>query len=466
MAARNPFRDFNILELDPVQEVVRHVVRRKKERRLPEYLVSQVTFFQSLFVFIDCLLPACRGHQKFGVVESENVPVIFKSHDYNDQAKYVAYKTPISRPLRVPLDGDVLLNGIKWELAAAASSISVTQGFFDCLLANLKFLTLTKEFCIECLFRHTNGLGLSLERLIKTTLYHILAYGRFLDRDHFQPITKYQKGMDLKFRRVHWERRDKMFKHSCHPTKEGSKEGFFFSIPDVIVPEYPFSPKHGLYCNPDLMFLHNLNSISVVHASTQCQCNSGKPVPRLVHIGLIRQIRKCDFYSVALAKWDQDGDQYSDPLLNWSVLGPEGPNKSILKNLAQPLTSVCKVCRIPTLVKDVYIPPSTWLIMADIPINLQKCSVDHLSNVGSFVMSGVLFDLKFVLLYNTLTGSMTSMNLVGDGWFYMDDQAGGIFKRCSPERVNYKNRVNLRAIYFRRIDQKPHLCLQDAVSRS
>ena len=460
-------RDFSLLELDPFQEIVGIVIRRKKDRRQQEYPASQITFLQTLFVFIDCIIPACRGHQKFGIIESDNIPVIFKCHDFNDEAKYVAYKTPICRPLRVPLTGDFLLNGLKWHMVNAASMATVSQTLFDCLIASLKLQTLTFEFCLECLFRHCNGAGLGLERFLKTVLYHIVVLGRFVEREGFQSILKYQKGMDFKFRRVHWERRNEMFKLCGVVTKKsGIRNETYFSLPGEITQEYPNIPQHGVYGNPSLMFLTNLGSVSVIHVSVQCHCHNKRLIPKLAHIGIIRQSKNCDFINVALARWVQDGDEYSDPLLNWSLFGPDIPNRAVYTKInVDPLASVCNRCKTQVLVKNVFVPSTTWLFMAEVPISLQKSSVEVFAPVSSFALGDAVFELKFILLYNTTTGSFTSMNYIDQQWYFLDDRAGGIMKRCNPDRVKYKERVNLRAFYFRKTETNPHQCLKDAVDR-
>ena len=169
MGARYP-RDWNILDLDPVEEIKGNIVCRDKNRKLTEYPLSKVTFLKSLLVIVQCFLPACGEHKKYGLVSSENLPVIFKHHDYGQEPIYVPYKNPICRPLRVPADGDVLLGGIKWKILEALSISKVVPCILDCFIAALKERSLSKSFCLECLLIHTNGIGLFLERLIRTIL--------------------------------------------------------------------------------------------------------------------------------------------------------------------------------------------------------------------------------------------------------------------------------------------------------
>lgn len=463
MAYRAP-NDFKILDLDPFQEIVGQVVRRQKGKKLKEYLVSEVTFVHTLFVFLECLMPTCVGHRKFGMITSENLPVIFKYHDYGEEAKYVPYKNPICKPLRVPLDGDLLLIGIKWRLSDPVSILSVTQGFFDCLFVCLKFLCLTRYFCLECLFRHSNGIGLGLERFLKTILGHIVVYGRLLERDYFNPIRYYEQGMSLKFRRIYWKHKNEMFKCACVCTKtQGVKEEFCFQIPNTFVAEYPPHIKHGFFLDPNLMFLRHLNTVSTIHVITQCKCNDGRPMPQLVYIGLIRQNKRNAFLNISLSKWDQEGNEYSDPLINWSLMGPENTQIPLqTKILPVPLTTVCTGCHSQISIKDIFVPQTTWLFMAEISEPLQKCPVDCFANLTDYVIGGVTFELKFILLYNTSNGNFTSIHLVNGKWFFFDDQTGGIFKKCNTDKVKYKDRVNLRACYLRKTPLDPHTCLENA----
>jgi len=467
MASQDSNKDFSFLDLDPFQEISGVTIRRKKDRKQVEIPASRVTFIQSLFVFIDCLIPACNGHQKFGIVESENLPVIFRHHDFNEEAKYVAFKNPLCRPMRVPLDGDYLINGLKWRMSDVASLFQIPQSFFDCFAAALKLQTLTMRFCLECLFRHLNGEGLNLERFLKTVLCHITVMGRFFERECFQPVIAYQKGMDFKFRRIYWDKRNEMFKVASVVSKKGGiRSDTYFSIPGIIHSALFGVPSYGAHGNPDILFLKNLDSISTIHVNVQCSCFNKRSIPRLAYIGVVRQSKSCDFINIALAQWDQIGDEYSDPLLNWSLFGPESPNKAIISKIsATPLSSVCSKCKTVALLKNIYVPSTTWLFMAEIPPPLQKVSVDQFLPVESFVIGEVVFELKFVLLYNTTSGNFTSMNYFDGQWFFLDDKAGGIMKRVNPEKVKYKDRINLRVFYFRKTNALPHQCLIDAAGR-
>lgn len=470
--ALNLYKDFRIMDLDPVQEITGRVVKRKKARRPRTFFESEVIFFKTILVFIECLVPACKGHQKYGQVLSENLPVIFKYHDFGEQARYIAFKNPICKPMRVPLDGDALINGIKWRLTNPLSIYATTQGIFDCLIASLKFLTLTKDFCIECLFQHENGLGHGLEKFLKTVLYHVVVYGRFMDKEVFKPILAFEKGMSLRFCRIYWEEQGNMFKTACSLVKsipyiyheDDVSENFVFSIPNVIIPEYPSKIKHGVQIDPNSHFLRHLNTISSFFVTIQCHCFGKKPYPKIVYTSLIRRNKRSNDLHLSLAEWRQRGNEYFDPLFHWSLLGPDTPSTVIPSvNQARPISSLCNVCKNAIYIRDIHVPKTTWLLIAEIDQALSKVSVDHFASISTYSLGDVEFELKLVLLYNTVTGHFTSMHLVQDEWYFFDDKIGGIFKRCSPYRVKYKDRVNLRVVYMRKTETNPHLCLQNVL---
>jgi len=463
-ATRPIFSDFNIMEMDPIQELKGKSIVRNKSRKQPVFSVAEITFIPALFVFADCFLPGCRGHQKYGVVESENIPVVFKYHDRNELPVYVAFKSPISRPIRVPLTDDKLLNGIKWRFNPL-SILPTIQCIFDCLLASMKLQSLhTKTFCLECIFRHTNGVGINLEKFLRTVLYHIVSFGRFLDRDLFRPIVKYEKGMNLRFRRIHWEDRNKMFKYCTVVHKRTIKEEVFYGLPGVIDINYAVPPPYGFYLNPDLMFLKNIDLVSFFHAFTTCKCNSGKPYPIKVYLHLIRQHPRSETLSMVPARWENEGPEYSDPLWNWSLIGPEACSKSpYTDNPAVPIAVLCKVCKVMTSLSNFIVPISTWLLMADIPFELRRVPVYYFNSISSFVVNDVIFDLKFIVLYNFETGHFSSMHFFDNQWFYFDDAAGGMMKKCSPDKIKYSNRLNVRSFFFRRNDFNPHACLKSCI---
>lgn len=466
--ASKVLRDYSILELDPTQEILGHTVVRRKDRRLREYVASQVTFFQTIHFLIECLVPTCPGHQKFGVYLTENVALIYRHHNIGEEAIYVPFKNMICKPLKVPYDGEVLLTGIRWRLTSLNTIEVPSQSIFDCLLACLRFLMITKYFCLECLFRHSNGVGLALERFIKTVLYHIVPYGRYVEKDPFHPINYFHLGMCFKFRRLFWESKNNMFQHSCSVTRDGFRETSSCRILDTSVQGYEPSSRtipHSISFNPDLFLLRNFNSISTIHVSLKCDCHEGRSIPSQAYVGLLRQKKKCDIYSIVLARWILNGSEYEDPLLNFSLFGPPGPSKMVGQVGIAPLASNCPRCKSQIVLKDIYVPPTTWLFMAEIANPLWRISVDGFTNISTYVLAGTTFELKFVLLYNYSTGNFTSLHFHESNWYFFDESAGGLFKRCNPDRVKYKERINVRAFYIRKTDFAPHRCLLDAVVR-
>ena len=450
------------MEMDPTQELKGTMVVRLKDRKLPVYNVSRITFFPALIAFIDCLLPSCGGHPKYGIVEDENIPVVFRFHDFNMAPVYVPFRCPINRPFRVPLDGDLLLNGIKWRFDPS-SLLTTVQCLFDCLMANLRLQSLTKEFCLECLLSHTIGHGVGLERLLRTILYHIIPFGRHSDKELFRPITCFENGMNFRFRRIFWKDRNQMFKLCCSVVKNVIKEEIFYGLPGEICSHYLTPPGYGAYLNPDLLYLRRLDLVSVILAMTTCGCNARRPSPVKIYVHLMRQHPRSEIVSMVPAQWGCKGNEYLDPIWTWSLFGPDSSHASMHSyNTTTPIATMCVLCNTKISVANFSVPSTTWLLIADIPSELHKVPVYYFSSIGSFAVGSVIFDLKFVVLYNTQTGSCTSMNLYDGQWYCYDDMAGGMLKKCEPHKVRYTHRINLRAFYFRRYDTNPHSCLKNA----
>ena len=456
-------RDLAVLQLDPAQEISGVYISRKRDRRLPEFPASQINFFQCLLLMVECLLPMCKGHRKFGVTVEDNIAVIFRHHEHNKEAVYVPYYNPICRPLRVPLDRDVLLAGVKWRFMGS-NPLPTAQGIFDCFLASLRYMMLNRDFCLECLFAHSNGMGLCLERFLKTALYHITCFGRYHDRETYKPISRYEKGMDLKFRRIWWGPSNQLFKHNCVETKRGFKEETSFEAMNPHFAEMSVNFQNGFFIEPTFGLLRNLDSISKINVAMQCSCDSGRVVTKQIYTGLLRKDKKSDLYSIVLAKWGVNGDEYEDPLWNWSLMGSERPSAFVQQSTATPLVRDCARCQSQISIRDISVPDTTWLFMADIAEPLSKASVEGFSKINTYILGGVTFRLGFILIYNTTTGVFSSMNIKGS-WKFFDDSIGGIFKPCNPNRVKYKDRINVRAFYYRKTEADPHRCLKTALSR-
>jgi len=113
MASPRP-KDWYRLGLDATQETNNYVVKRKVGRKVREYAAAEVTFYKNVLVTMTiCSNVKCWGHVQYGLIASENIPVIFRRHDEEKDGIYVEYKSPICLPLRMPEDGDSILSGIR-----------------------------------------------------------------------------------------------------------------------------------------------------------------------------------------------------------------------------------------------------------------------------------------------------------------------------------------------------------------
>lgn len=465
MAASAKNKDWFRLDIDPDYEVNGSIVVRRYDRRMDEYGVSRVTFYKFLRVMVECLIPLCTGHQKFGMITEEGIPVIFRRHDKDQEAVYVRYRNPICHPIRMPESGDKILNGIKWKIAdpMAASTLSGTQStMMDCLLANLRFRMLLKDFCLDCLFMHTNGMGLMFERFLKTILNHLLVIGRESEKGFYKSVTKYEGSMEMRIRRVWWGHGERVFRQVCYDTNRALKEG----IVHMASGEWLFnnSPR-GVAMDPSQGILRWLNTVSKIDVTVKCGCEGGAMVHKDVYMGLLRKNRRSELYSIVLAEWDLKGDEYEDPVWNWSMFGPETGSKTVVETQVKPVCRECAKCKGHVNIHNVRVPETTWLFMANLSENLLKGSVDGIKKIGTYVLGGVPFYLAFVVLYNTETGQFTSMNTY-ELWRFYDDSCGGLLKHCNPNKVKYQERCNIRAFYYRRTPVLPHRCLMKAAAVS
>jgi len=455
-------RDFRVLEMDPLTEIIGNTVFRQKDRKLREYLASQVVFIQSLFSLVECLVPGCGGHQRFGYVAADNVAVFFKYHDKSlKEGVYVPYRNPLCRPFRVPMDDDAIITGIRWNLKTLGSSITPMQSMFDCLIANLKLQSLMKRFCLECLFMHRNGLGLLLERLIKTVLLHVVAFGRYVEREDFFPVTRFEEGMTLRLKRAFFEK-DGAFKQVYMPIKDGFREDIIPVEKNLPTSSLPSPLREGRLIDLDFSILRHLNTVSTYDVTLQCGCDAGRQRTKKAYIGVLRRNHRHGFFNMSLAEWKLNGETYEDPLWFHSLFSHGGPNASVTKVTATPLAKICEVCQNMISIRAISVPETSWLLMSEIAEPLSKSSLEGLSDLHTYVMGGVSFKLAYIIVYNQDNGNFSSMNFNQNTWSYYDDGFGGLLKHCRPEKIKYKNRVNLRAVYLRQTDPESHRCLSSA----
>ena len=467
MAAANAFpRDWGFMEIDPIEEIENNSVIRNSSRKLPEFLLSQVTFFQSILFMVECFLPLCKGHRKFGIATGLNVPVIFRHHDAGKEPVYVTFRNQACKPLRVPIDGDLLLSGVKWKLNEASDPSRVVPSIFDCLVAALRDRMLMKQFCLECLLMHSNGTGLLFERFLKTVLYHVVPYFKSKDKALYSPYKAPGRASDMKLKRISWGTNGRWLKHGCLETHQGFKEIAAFFV------DYYNNPvqQAGSLIEPNSGILRHLNKISEIDVFTRCGCEGGRTRHKKCFIGLLRKAKRSNaLYSITLAQWVVEGDEYEDPLWNWSLLGSDNPTPLLSRMIVKPLRNDCLTCKHHIDVIDIQTPETTWLFMADLAEPLQKMNFEGLRHIRNYSIGGATFYLAFILMYCKENGHFSSMNFYHEGsdgvWRLFDDARGGLLKDSDPKRVRYPDRVNLRAFYFRVTESNPHRCLQKAASR-
>lgn len=460
-------KDWDIMELDPVIEIEGLKVVRKLERRMPEFSVNRVVFFRTLIAIVECLVPNCSGHRKYGVIDEENIPVVFRHHLPGQLAKYAMFKSPICRPIRVPDTGDQLLVGLKWkttELAMLIATTKVLPSIFDCLIADLRLRMMLKDFCLECLFAHSNGKGLILERFLKTVLYHVVPFGRLKGKEDYMPVRSYDRKMELKLKRIYWG--SKSFRITADTLS--LKEQCSLGSPEKPV-RHSKEVFEGYFLDPQTGILRNLDSVSKFNVLIKCNCHGGKSRICQVYCGFLRKLKtvagKAPEYNISLAKWMNEGDEYEDPIWNYSLLGDDTPTIRFDSNLSQPISKTCEKCKNFVNIIDVQVPPTTWLLVADLAETLKKVSVRSLQNIGSYQTGGVVFYPAFVLVYNTKLGHFTTLSLLQkDEWRFFDDYCGGLFKICDPDKVRYGDKLNLRVFFYRKTEINPHLCLSRAAS--
>jgi len=131
MAAKLPqevSKDWEVMDLDPVTEVKGNEIVRNFERKMSEFCVTRVVFFRALMVMAERLVPNCKGHEKYGVVEEGNIPVGFRHHLPEKLPIYAMFKNRICRPIRVPETGDKMMVGIKWRATETSILLEAQKG--------------------------------------------------------------------------------------------------------------------------------------------------------------------------------------------------------------------------------------------------------------------------------------------------------------------------------------------------
>ena len=467
----DPIWDVDLMELDPVIEIEgQKAIRKLEERRMPEFNVAKVVLFRALMLMVECSVPNCEGHRKYGATMEDNRPVVFRRHYANESPIYSLFKSQVNRPIRVPETGEALLMGIKWKATEMSMLLEASKTLpcvFDCLLADLRLRMMLKEFCLECLFAHSNGKGLLLERFIKTVLYHIVPFGRSKDKGQFVPLRSYDKRMEIKFRRIYWGlKAPKITANSV-----SLKEHVTLGSPEKPIRHSKGAMFEGHFADPQTGILRNLDSITLLNVLVKCKCYGGQSMICQVYCGLLKKVltapQKSTEYNISLAKWLNDGDEYEDPIWNYSMLGDDTPTGRFNSKVSNPISRFCEKCSSHRNIVTVQVPNTTWLLMADLDESLKKVSVKSFRNMGYYQVGGVAFYPAFVLVYNTTIGSYTTLSLVGkDEWRFFNDLCGGLLRSCDPDKVKYGDKVNLRVFFYRKTEINPHACLSRAATKA
>jgi hypothetical protein len=145
------------------KEIIKQVIKASIKRGRDNFKVQDVTFFQALQSKAKCSKGCAEGHPKFGLIASENRPVIFTAHK-NDEIVYSPTEPSLGElhgPLKIPEEGDILLHGIKWGTVLPERGTGVKNScMIDSFLTDIKIRSLDKNVCFECLFFHNEGPGL------------------------------------------------------------------------------------------------------------------------------------------------------------------------------------------------------------------------------------------------------------------------------------------------------------------
>ena len=149
------------------KEIIKQVIKATIKRGRDNFKIQEVTFFQALQSKAKFSKGCAEGHPKFGLITSENRPVIFTAHK-NVEIVYSPTEPPLSElhgPLKIPEEGDILLHGIKWGTVMPERGKGVKNScMIDSFLTDIKIMSLDKNVCFECLFFHNKGDGLEFEK--------------------------------------------------------------------------------------------------------------------------------------------------------------------------------------------------------------------------------------------------------------------------------------------------------------
>jgi hypothetical protein len=147
----------------------------------------------------------CERQSKFGLIASENCPVIFTAHT-NDEIVYSPTEPSLGElhgPLKIPEEGDILLHGIKWGTIMPERGKGVKNNcMIDSFLADIKIRSLDKNVCFECFFFHNEGAGLEFERMLLTMKGHIILFSKPEKEGRCQIVQEISYYEDLIIKRI------------------------------------------------------------------------------------------------------------------------------------------------------------------------------------------------------------------------------------------------------------------------
>jgi len=196
--------------------------------RSTRFLESSLKFFNNLHATSKCRFEGCDvNHRKYALHVSSNQPCVFDEHT-EEGVYYLPYACKTSFTLRTPRSGDRLITGVQWFTinipGQAPSSPSVRNScMIDGFLTDLKLRSLDRKFCFECLFMHTYGEGRTLERCLRSLVYHVLVFAKPIAQQKFVRIRKFSYEEDLKIKRI-WLDKDNVWQESRYNDHTGHWE--------------------------------------------------------------------------------------------------------------------------------------------------------------------------------------------------------------------------------------------------
>jgi len=424
------------------KEIIKQVIKASIKRGRDNFKVQDVTFFQALQSKAKCSKGCAEGHPKFGLIASENRPVIFTAHK-NDEIVY------------------------SWGTVLPERGTGVKNScMIDSFLTDIKIRSLDKNVCFECLFFHNEGPGLEFERMLLTMKGHIVLFSKPEKEGRHQIVQEMSYYQDLIIKRI-FISSDNVPAYSTSDEESG--------IPYQNLMLFAFNGKNhtrisenwrtAVQLSQDIQIMRRIDVVSIFSVICHCKCaNEAQRVENIyccairvlksgqltVHPGYrganetsIRKSFANRYFGAskdqARRLWSKDKNRKLEPALPVDMVR-------------------CLSCHQYPTVDSLTIPETTWLIVVEIPRELQKVSLRFMDGLKTIQMGGVTFYLTWVSILMT-HGHFCSMHLYGKDWYFFDDDSDGGLTRTDPEDIDYVNKENLKAFYLRRTEKNPHRCL-------